>query len=611
MANDIKSFISEEGLMMDFANGGRIRITRQSGAFVIASGCGSGKTTIIKEIIRQDRGNGVLYAAATIKECNEMYEYCKSLYESLGKSDKLKDEVIVLHSDYRSEGVDNNSWRNNPLSIQDKLVVICTHHKLLNSDPTLLIRYNHRQLNINNDLNIFRRANMVYTGSSEVANYPREYILIDEMPTCDSLNIKVSRAVILLLGSYLGYLAEDRKTFIVIDENRYICGLNRMRNIYYNIIPKNLQPIKPTDELNKIMIEVLLSIIMSNYDEYANSDEDFIDISYNISDLVSDVVNSKYILFDGTGDLTFVNSERFKVLTFDNKYSGNIGIEIIRSNMNRYVKPTDYDEETLLAKLRENVNMLVDIVNRSDNGTLIVTWKNLKSDEYKVSKNGINVTCTALDDSFSLPDYYRRMIYGAGVTKPFEIIHYQSGLDKATNEFRDYDQIVFLGEFHVPNHVIAKFNEQYKCKTNPSNYLTYQLVQAVCRTRIRKHTGESIKIYFTKDWSSNAINNLVDYIKSDKIKEVKPLDSTALDGIKPKWVENTRILMNYSKEFRSLIEHHESGDIEFTLDELSELIPMKVRRVQSYYSMMNYYKKLGINMIVTSEWGRNQFTKYS
>lgn len=199
---------------MEFLNGGKIIIPSKYDGYVIASGCGSGKTTIIKELIRTQRYTGILYSASTIKECNEMYEWVKELYISEGIEDELEEDVIVLHSDYRSEGTNNNLWRNNPEELSRKVIIICTHYKLLNEFPELLIRYRRNPINYD-DISYTQRATMNVPELNEngelVVYQPRQLILIDELPTCNSFtslryvsilsNIKMNTRILIFSNS--------------------------------------------------------------------------------------------------------------------------------------------------------------------------------------------------------------------------------------------------------------------------------------------------------------------------------------------------------------------------------------------------------------------------
>jgi hypothetical protein len=115
------------------------------GAYAMCPGCGSGKTTIIKQLITLKWHEGILYSAFTKDEVNRMYQYCKSLigsrsFDKLGRYDTLKEEdIIVLHSDNTAEGVNNELWKNNPEELLNKKIILCTHHKLLNEPIQLLI----------------------------------------------------------------------------------------------------------------------------------------------------------------------------------------------------------------------------------------------------------------------------------------------------------------------------------------------------------------------------------------------------------------------------------------------------------------------------------------
>lgn len=597
---------------MEFLNGGSITIPAKYGGYVIASGCGSGKTTIIKRIIKENRYQGILYAAATIKECNEMYQYCKSIYAEEGILDRLNDDVIVLHSDYRSEGVDNNLWRNNTSEILNKCIIICTHHKLLNQYPEILIGYRRRILDINAIDDISRSMMRVPPPDKDgniYLNDPRQFILIDEMPTCSMMRIKVSKGLIKLLGNRSSHteVGYDGKLYVVPDDpvrynsNRY----DVLLKMYETDVPDDLKPIKVTDELSRLKCRIILSIISRNYDYLANkldSSVKDVELVYNISTLVSKTSNNvemctRILLFDGTGDLTFSKSNGFKLLTFNNKYSSPIEIERIEYDLNRYIKPKKCDKSDIMNKVRCNVDKLIEIINSSDNGTLVITWKNFKTDDSSSDDESYSITNEVLNTNFPLDEYYEKMIYAAGVTKPFKVIHYQSGLDKATNEFREYDQVVFLGEFHVPDYVVNQFNTDYSCNTTPENYLTYQLVQAVCRTRIRMHKGLPVKIYFTSDWPVKSINNLMSYISSDSI----VYKDSSLSHVSNKWKDKCRILMDYSQEFNDLVVYKKNGIVEFTLDEIYNLMPTPNKKVESYYSMIGYFKrKLGIEIIINS-----------
>lgn len=140
---------------------GKVIIPGRHGAYVVASGCGAGKTTAIKEIIKHCYTQGVLYAAFTIEECNEMYNYCRTFLN--------EDQIVLLHSDEGSLK-----------ELDDKYVIICTQYRLINEYPELLYKYD-KNIVPTYSLSYISRLSNLSTG--EVKNYPRQLILIDGIPT--------------------------------------------------------------------------------------------------------------------------------------------------------------------------------------------------------------------------------------------------------------------------------------------------------------------------------------------------------------------------------------------------------------------------------------------
>ena len=188
--DNINLLLGKPEINIRFLNG-EITIPGRSGGYVVASGCGSGKTTAIKEIIRLCYNQGIVYSAFTIEECNQMYQYCKTIIP--------EEDIIVLHSNYNDEGVDMNTFRNNPDELANKKVIICTHYKLLNEYPEVFQRYNRNRINIRR-LSKVRRNNVSGVDENGIKSFPRQLVLIDEMPTCRSTSFTINKSDLRLLG---------------------------------------------------------------------------------------------------------------------------------------------------------------------------------------------------------------------------------------------------------------------------------------------------------------------------------------------------------------------------------------------------------------------------
>jgi hypothetical protein len=99
--NNISVNFRKNVIEMNFLNGS-VTVPAGYGGYVVASGCGSGKTTVIKEIIRQKFNEGILYAASTIREVDEMYEWLmNNAVDRVNNSGEIlsSDDIIVLHSE--------------------------------------------------------------------------------------------------------------------------------------------------------------------------------------------------------------------------------------------------------------------------------------------------------------------------------------------------------------------------------------------------------------------------------------------------------------------------------------------------------------------------------
>ena len=595
--------LGENYMKMSFLNG-EITVTGTPGISVISPGCGSGKTTIIKEIIRNNSSKGILYSAATIRECNEMYDWI--INNLIGCYDNYNQKLVVsdiasIHSEPRydengnvNNGVDLNVWNKYPELFKDKKVIICTHHKLLHEYPDLLIGYNLNKVDLSS-LNVYDRVD--YMNDSGFRLDPRKYVLIDELPRCGVLKKSYYITDLYPLGitvpnrHYLpdGTLKVDRYCTRIEDYTLMKCVYEEIeRN------DKRLLITKSSNEPSNYRKDLILSDIHKNFYKYILSEENNINISCNILKLKNRF--SRIMIFEGTGDLLFSDSDLIKIYNTEEKYNSPVDINKIPISISRRIDEIKSEEDKIQLFNRINNtldSMILSVFQRPDvDKVLIVTWKNLKnnSDIDEVESN--NVFNTEINENFSFTEYIKDYLLGR-TNKEFSIIHYQSGLDRATNEFREYDSIVFLGEFHVPNSAIGEINQDLGSSCSPKKFLLHQLVQAVCRTRIRMHTGDQIHIFYTEDWSPGIMMSLENYLNGVPDSNEVYLDDL---NIRPKWREAIRKLGEYDIDIINCIRQNIPYKIEITLSKIYELIPMSFKEVRKYYPLINYLRKLGIEL---------------
>lgn len=649
MNNIYYTRIGDLGMKLQFLNGS-ITIPNKPGAYVVAPGCGSGKTTAIRQIIRENFSTGILYSAATIEECNDMYQYCKGLVDEFNDPDILKlDDIIVLHSDYRSEGTDNNLWRNNPEALADKKILICTHYKIMNEDPYVLTRASFNSITYDSlSYSSYRKAmrNEINSGGHTVRiDKPRRFVIIDELPTTGIRTIEVSRNDLLSYAlrtdpKIESYLPDHAKRMLPALMTSSLETSYRIPSTYRQFVgtyaasnnkelpqmfrSSDNNPIEDHRTLDQVRLDNEMGSIYEEFPslwsdletEYKNSGDPNsnpsrkVSIGFLNSLLGDESLDSQLLLFDGTGDLTFKDSKIFEVRTLPEgvrKYSSPVTLTEFETHLKRRQRSVNKAEGVLVDELNFNLDQLERII-KENQKTLIVTWKNLKSDSEYSDETEFLISRT--NEKKSLTKYYESILGSRGFIKGvnFDIIHYQSGKDRATNEYMDYDAVVFLGEFHVPNSVVDEFNKTFKCETNSGSYLMYQLVQTVSRTRIRQHKGLPINIYYSNDWNPRIMEALVTYLTLESSPEPRKVQvRTLAEGIIGKVQEP------YKSEIYKLdkdgvlpgvvraINEGVSMNYRVRLENLYKSVPRSGYQVRSYQSLLNKLEVLRIKVEVLTD----------
>lgn len=628
-----------------------IKVSTRYGGEVIASGCGSGKTTVVKDIIRQKFNEGILYAASTIQECNEMYEWCiKELVNKNITANGIPltdNDIIVLHSK-DEQGME--VFYNTPEDISHKMVVICTHHKLLHEYPDVLLSksFDVRNFSSFGSAQTRLRASVTrrYTGNGSYV-LPRQWVLIDEMPTCDIIETTFNKSITrsLMKETYTEQIGTDPVTGfpVLISESISYSKYptyTQMENSYNrNIKGTELDVIKGNRPIDELRTKLQLETYYENMNYYnPNCEVKEVTVKYNVTDLILNGLDTRFWIFDGTGDITFHDSVKFQVrkLSGGLKYNSPIQFTRIPIHIERGLTENrvrnKFDEVS--GRLEANCDEMINCMMKNEK-ILIVVWKNLAIKYGSKDKRSYELMINGINMNFSLPEYYTYILCNKlgipvpykpdgsintlGVkfgSKEFSIIHYQSGLDRATNEFRDYDAIILFGQFMVPQSAVDKFNSKFECNCSHLGYTIYQLVQAVCRTRIRMHQGLPINVYFTDDWDESYMTWLSMYLTNNPyfdaasvnpndpnlmMKAVKGgtrmIENESYSFIKSnKWRPTVKLLCETYPGLKTAIMCGSSFQLNLTLDEIFNLIPMDRKKRDKYNSLINYLSKLNIEL---------------
>lgn len=609
-------------LEFHFLNG-NISLSKNWGAYAICPGCGSGKTTLIKELINLKFNEGVLYAAFTIDEVNSMYQWIKENMIEVGIISK--EDVIVLHSNNESEGTDNNLWRNNPKELMNKKIILCTHHKLLNEPIELLFSVN------------FLDSNGYYTSKRRVMEglgaLPRQWILIDEGIDMNPISRKVDKSYIAGLGRVAKrirnivnesgdikiYGSSDLEKPILIKRINSFLDFKEEIKIMKEYNPGLKELIKEEKtEIDSLRNNQILEELFDDYERYVNTKEDSVNLFYGLPSMSFNNLKTHFLLFDGTSDITMNNSKKFKLLTYSNKYSSKISLSVFPFDLERRLKNNCENKITdsyIREKINSTVKRLSEII-KSNTQTLIFTWMNFKTDNSEVNdeidefsgniiENSNNII---LNKTFSFPNYIKFKLEELGFNegKEFSIEYYGSGRDKAINDYRDYDAVVLLGKYVVPNNAIKNFNMSYDSTIGFTEYYSNRVMQAICRTNIRLHNPDlSTNIYMSSDWS-NSIVNYIKYYLGINISSISEIgDEVNINyyikclrekGLTPKKAENIAKLCLVNSNIFTSIMINMRYEFDIRLEDLYSILPKSQKKSKEYNSLVNLLDKLGIKI---------------
>lgn len=192
----------------------------------------------------------------------------------------------------------------------------------------------------------------------------------------------------------------------------------------------------------------------------------------------------------------------------------------------------------------------------------------------------------------------------------YAIEYYGSGKDKATNEFRDYDSVVLLGRYNVPNSVIDDFNVMNHCNITSTEYYANRVIQAICRTRIRLHQGLPINVYMSNDWSRDVVNYVDNYMNNGQITLIFNTPNTQFVdeaytrlravGITPKKAEQIAKISQLDRNILLCIETKRAYRTTVSLSDLYSVLPMSRKVAEQYRRIVSTFDKLGIEFKIKS-----------
>jgi hypothetical protein len=567
MAKELKYITphpSGSGFDLPFSTG-TVSVPDLPGGYCISSGCGSGKTESIKNLIRQKYNDGILYCVDTIRECQKMYEWVKT--ELVGR-ELQENDVIMINSKSAFEQME--LYRKEPEALTEKKVIIVVqvrffveliHLFLLYQTPKSIIH------EFNGDFSSLMKRNDL-----------RKYILFDETP----LFLKPFQ--ILSKGELAPFAIPTSKGWRVK-------SLTEMKKTYSSFI----QGDRKTDynpgesRLDELKNQTVLQMIHRLFNSWmAEREPGTYKIQFYPSDLIQPCMNCHVIIFEGAGDILLGQKSKFKLLDLKEKYRSKASFSQFPFKLSRKVLPRDKDYKDFVDSIRN-------ILSKCPGKTLVVIWKDFRG-------TGLNDT-----DDYTYTSKLKEALIEAGIDdqNSFSVTYYGASDTKSTNDYREYRNIILCGKWWLGNSTVQKLRRGFSIQdVCMENYMLWYYVQLLLRIGLRNNDGFQCQVFYSSDHDSGFINRLDQYINKNnlipkKIKPGQPLWEIIVGGQKmgKHYLPDLRSLVSFDPCLLEAIESGQAYTIRIGLSEIAKRIPKKKKpQRDNYRGLISFLSKIMITL---------------
>lgn len=503
---------------------------KPSDKLVVPWSAGSGKTTSIVKLLIENFSEGFVYSCNTIDEIKLMYS-------------KLCDLNIKIALYYEGSP-DYDKLRNNIYLFQEYHIILITHSSLYLLPPSCYSTLTKPVSEIDPS-SVIRKA--IIIDEKDIKYNSRE---ISDASL--SLYKMLTENTSLTLGGYNKIQNISFNNYIKYLNKAKIDDFNNYQSLINNKITKNafenLSGVKWnisfTEDHARVRLSFLYLELLRLYTPNPVDGFDNLELLWSLSELKIPIIN-----FDGTGDLTCYNSNIWKVIDNDFPYNftGNIipsditprersiaaelGINKELTYTNKYHQTIKYVEIPYKKISSKEVNkniedFITDIVNEIkvlltfNKKLFIVIWKDLKGEveTHSIQNDDEEEShiIEVIKSKVNLPEIIGDKLLEFDINENrFSITYWQSGKTRATNEFKDCDSVLLVGNFFLPINEINKYNKATSSKNTKITLFASEIIQAIYRTRIRD--GYPVNVYYTKDmWETMGfVSNYLKFNQSD------------------------------------------------------------------------------------------------
>ena len=535
---------------------GEIDVPDDRGGYIISSGCGSGKTESIKSLIRNKYNEGILYCVDTREELDKMYRWIIENLVNTGSGLKREDVMIISSDD--EHYISLSEYKDNPEIIMQKKILLITHVRFWTDLINFFLIYkpisgvdvfdgDFRKLMTRKDL--------------------RGYIVFDETPT--------------FIKPFAVFSPVMMGNFIKMDNNgEMVCKSESEIRSFYNKFIKDT----PSDIFNhkyrigRIKKEVALNMIPRKISSWLKSENKNFEISFYPIDLCfKDITIGTHILiFEGVGDVLFKGADNYKLLDTAAKYN----TKTTFTKLDLCLKRNRIDED-MFSKTMDELKKIITVP------TLIVSWKDVNREK---TEPGCSLFRRKIMDALTIRNIAPSL---------FHVTYYGANDNKSTNSFRDFKQVILLGDWSLPNTESSKIRRAFGTGTEIEDLKDWYFVQLISRIGIRKHIeGDTYSVFYTSDFGDEFIERLSSYINDNVItnKTVSPINDweKVIDSMKfrKNIKEEIKMLVMNDNELQEAIVCRKDYSINVTFDYLEGIGIKRSYRERRHYKVLTDNLKL-------------------
>lgn len=563
MARKINPHSTGPGFKVLFKNG-VLDVPDKHGSYILSTGCRAGKTESIKELIALKKDEGVIYCVDTKAEVDKMYNYLKD-NGIVAEADMLR-----LHGDAKTE---LDAYRDHPEDIMQKKVVLLTHVRFWSDLIHYFLIY--KPLTIPGAFDGNFKALMMRGDL-------RQLVLFDETPLFYLAFAKISRTVLGCLSDKVG--------------KGWRCKTPAdMKDCYMKFVEGTPDAFtKSNHKLAILKRDTTLAIIPKFYSGWVSAKKDEkMELQFYPTDICQKNINTHILFYEGVGDILLRGVKNITLLDIPNKYNSAVGFCPLAVQPQK--RSDKFDKHAFYTMMDAVDNTLKA---ERDYKTLIVCWKNIgpRIDNQATG----NAEWKNLIDAELMK---RGFVYGID----YSITYFGAADTKSTNAYRDYRNIILLGDWNTPENFASSVREAFKSDTTIEDYRVWYYTQLVCRIGIRNLSGGNFKVYYTTDYKPLFINQLCNYLNMNKYtptprknKRKCWLDDIAkASGIRePQKSDIVKLAIIFS-DLKTEIEAKNSYTLTVPLAQLAAKCPRKEKKRRAYKPLVSALAKLNITLVIS------------